>query len=180
VKKLIEKTISSKRVFEGRFLSVRVDTVDLSNGRRATRDIVEHAGGVVIAAVTADKKIVLVRQFRQALGRVVLELPAGVLKKGEKERTAALRELEEETGFCAKKIKRVFSAYASPGYSNEMLHYYVADDLKQMKQQLDEDELVEVDLLPLNVCLKMIKAGKIKDNKTILGVWAIERWLKGG
>ena len=179
MKKLIEKTVGSKRVFEGRFLSVRVDTVDLSNGRRSTRDIVEHAGGVVIAAVTEDKKIVLVRQFRQALGRIVLELPAGVLKKGEKERTAALRELEEETGFCAKKIKRIFSAYASPGYSNELLHYYLAENLQPMKQQLDEDELVEVDILPLDVCLKMIEAGKIKDNKTILGVWAVERGLKG-
>lgn len=176
---LWEKEIESKKVFQGRLINVRVDTVEMPDGKRSTREIVEHPGAVAIVAVTQDQELVLVRQFRKATGEIVLELPAGVPQKGERGEDAARRELEEETGYYAKKIKKVWEGYASPGYSNEVIQYYLAEDMNKMKQKTDEDEFVEVDLIDLETCVDLLKEGKIKDNKTIIGILLAEKHLKG-
>lgn len=115
MEKFEEKEISSKRVFEGRLLGVRVNAVRLPNGVETSREIVEHPGAVAVVAISEDNELVLVRQFRKATGEVLLEVPAGVPKKGEKGEEAARRELEEETGYHAHRVKKIWEGYASPG-----------------------------------------------------------------
>lgn len=170
MKKLIEKHVKSEKIYQGHLLGVRKDTVKTPGGREAVRDIVEHPGAVAVAAITEDQELILVRQFRQPVGEIVLEIPAGVPNKGEAWIDAAKRELEEETGYRAGKIKKVFRAFATPGYSNEIIEYYLAEDLTQVKAHPDEDEYVEVDLIDLETCVDMLKNGKINDNKTIIGI----------
>ena len=180
MEKFEEKEISSKRVFDGRLLGVRVDTVKLPSGVESTREVVEHPGAVAVIAVTKDNELVLVRQFRKATGEVLLEVPAGVPRKGEKGEDAARRELEEETGYHAKKVVKVWEGYASPGYSNELIRYYLAMDMNLMKQSPDEDESIEVELVDIDLCLDLVKTGKIKDNKTFIGIMiAREKLIEG-
>jgi len=168
--KLGEKKISSKKVFSGRLLKLRVDTVKLPNGVRTTREIVAHPGAVTIIALTDRNELVLVRQFRTAAGEVLLELPAGVPFKGEQGERTAKRELEEETGYRAKSVKKVYAGYASPGYSDELIQFYFARGLKKYKQMTEEDELIDVELVDLGLCLDLVKTGRIKDNKTVAGI----------
>ena len=179
MKNLEEKEISSKRIFDGRLLGVRIDTVKLPNGKESTREVVEHPGAVAIIAITADNEMVLVRQFRQPTGEILLEVPAGVPLKGESGEAAARRELEEETGYHAKKIKKLWEGYTTPGYSNELIHYFLALDMNLMKQRPDEDEFVEVELIDIEACLDMVKTGKIRDNKTAIGILFADKYLKG-
>lgn len=180
MEKFKEEEIGSKRIFSGRLLGLRVDTVRLLSGVETTREVVEHPGAVAVVAITADNELVLVRQFRKATGEVLLEVPAGVPLKGEKGEEAARRELEEETGYHAGKITKVWEGYASPGYSNELICYYLAQDMNLMKQKTDEDESIEVDMVEVELCLDLIKTGKIKDNKTIVGVTIADLFIRGG
>ena len=177
--KFKEKEISSKRIFKGRLLGVRVDTVKLPSGVESTREIVEHPGAVAVVAITQDNELVLVRQFRKATGEVLLEVPAGVPQMGEKGEDAARRELEEETGYHAKKITKVWEGYASPGYSNELIRYYLAQDMNLMQQKTEEDEFIEVDLVEFELCLDLIKTGKIRDNKSIVGIMIADLFIRG-
>lgn len=179
MKILEEKELERKKIFEGRLLKLRVDTVELPNGVRSTREIVEHPGAVAVIALTKDQEMVLVRQFRKPLGKVLLEIPAGVPKTGEKGEDCARRELQEETGFHAKKVKKVWEGAASPGYSNEIIHFYLAEDLNKMKQELDEDELIEVDIIDVEACLDLLKRGEVRDNKTMIGIMIADLRLKG-
>lgn len=179
MKELKEKEISRKTVFEGRLIKLRVDTVKLPSGKEATREIVEHPGAVAIIAITKDNELVLVRQYRKATGEILLEIPAGVPKTNEPGEETARRELEEETGFYAKKMKKVFEGYVSPGYSDECLNYYLAQDMTRLKQKADEDEFIEVDLIDIEACLDMLKRGKIRDNKTMIGIMVADMAVKG-
>jgi len=171
-----EKTIKSKRIYSGHLLGLREDTVKLTTGRISRREICEHPGAVVIAALTAKKEIVLIRQFRKPAERVLLEVPAGLFHKGESLKQAALRELSEEAGYSAGKIEPVFSAYTSPGYSTEIIHYFLAEKLIKTAQHYEEDEQIEVELVPVEKAFKMVKAGRINDNKTIVGI-IIAKWM---
>lgn len=177
--KFQEKEIKTRRIFRGRLLGVREDTVELPSGRQSTREIVEHPGAIAIVAITKDKEMVLVRQFRKAAGGVLLEVPAGVPKKGELGEDCARRELEEETGFHAKRVRKIWEGYASPGYSTEFIQYYLAEDMIHMKQKPDEDEFIEVDLAEIDLCVDMLKNGKIKDNKTMIGIMIADIYIKG-
>ncbi|MFC1568431.1 NUDIX domain-containing protein [Candidatus Margulisiibacteriota bacterium] len=176
---LEEKKIKSERKFKGRLLGLRVDTVKTPGGNQATREVVEHPGAVAVVALTKDKEMVLVRQFRQPTGQVLVELPAGVPKKSESAEDCARRELEEETGFHAKKVKKVWAGYASPGYSDELIQFCLAEDMTRMKQNTEEDEFIEVDLVDLDACVDMLKNGKINDNKTMIGITIADKHLKG-
>ena len=144
--------------------------VELSNGKISNREVVEHPGAVIIVPITSDKKIVLIKQFRKPVEKVIYEIPAGLIDKGEKLEDAAKRELKEETGYVAGKIKKFLSAYTTPGYSTEMIHYFLATDLKKESQSFDEDENIEVELVDLKESIEWIKQGKINDNKTIVGI----------
>jgi len=176
--KFKEKTLKKRRIYKGRIVSLREDTVKLSTGRVAKREIVEHKGAVAIIAICGKDKIVLVKQFRKPADRVLYEIPAGLANKGESDPAAAKRELEEETGFLAGRVKKVFEGYSSPGYSTEVIKFFVATNLKKTKQRSDDDELIDVMVIPIRSCSSLIKKGMIKDNKTLIGIMLAQKAIK--
>ncbi len=177
--KLWEKEIKSEMIYKGTLLGLRRDTVKLPDGRQSTREVVEHPGAVAVVAITKDKELVMVRQFRKPTGKVLLEVPAGVPKKKESPEDCARRELEEETGFHAKKVRKIWEGYASPGYSDELIQFCLAEDMTRMKQKTEEDEFIEVDLVDLDLCVDLLKNGKIRDNKTMIGIMIADLVVKG-
>lgn len=170
---LIEKTIASEDVFQGRVIKVRVDTVLLPDGNTARREVVEHPGAVVILALNEGDEIIMVRQYRHATGEVLLELPAGKRDPGESPLVCAKRELEEETGYSAQEWQVLFSFYTSPGFCNELLHFVVARGLVKGDSHPDGEEFLEVLQVPVEEARRMVAAGEIKDAKTILGILAL-------
>jgi len=177
--RLEEKTTESKRVYEGRIVNLRVDTVELPDGRHAVREVVEHRGAVAVVPLLDASRVVMVRQYRQPVGQVLLEIPAGTLDKGEDAEECARRELAEEVGYSAGRLTRMFSTYLSPGYSDEMLHTFLAEDLTPAHAETDEDELVEVLTADLDDAVKMIRTGEIRDAKTVCGLLMAQRLLSG-
>ncbi|KAF0133740.1 MAG: ADP-ribose pyrophosphatase [Candidatus Saganbacteria bacterium] len=171
-----EKTIKSKRIYKGRYIGLRDDWVCLATGRITRREICEHPGAVAVIAVTPKKEIVLIRQFRKPAEKVLYEIPAGLVDNGESQNEAARRELKEETGYKTKKIKKVLSAFTTPGYSTEVLHYFLAEKLSKHKQECEDDEHIEVALVPIDKAVQMVKSGKIDDNKTIIGIM-YAKWM---
>lgn len=168
--KFEEKTTASRRIYDGRIVSLREDDVVLPSGIKAKREIVEHYGAVAVIALTDKNEIVFVRQYRKPAEGVMLEIPAGMMHKGEAAEATAGRELEEEAGYKARKILKVLEAYTSPGYSTEIIRYCIATDLIKVQQRCDEDENIRVELIGADKALNMIEQGEIKDNKTIVGI----------
>ncbi len=166
-----EVTLNSKRIFQGRLLGLRDDEVQLATGVVSHREICEHPGAVAIVALTKNNEIVIIRQFRKPTEQILIEIPAGLFNKGEDLSHAALRELKEETGYVAKKIKHVLSMYTSPGYSTELLHFFLATDLTKEEQSYEEDEYIEVELTTIESLSNLVKSGDVKDGKTIVGLW---------
>jgi len=150
---------------------MRDDEVELANGVISHREICEHPGAVCVIPITSDGRIVLIRQFRKPAEEVLIEIPAGLINKEEKLENAAIRELEEETGYKASKIEFVFSIFMSPGYSTEKLHFFIARDIIKTKTGQDFDEHIEAEIFSIDDAFQMIKDGKIKDSKTIIGVY---------
>lgn len=175
---LTERTLDSKRIYDGRIVSLRVDTVELPDGKEARREIVEHRGAVAIVPLLDSREVVMVRQYRQAAGEILLEIPAGTLGQGEDPEDCARRELIEETGYKAAEMIKLFSSYLSPGYSNEMLHTYLATGLSENPGVQDEDEFVEVVRIDLDDVMEMIRRGEIKDAKSICGCLIAECMLR--
>ncbi|WP_456278434.1 NUDIX domain-containing protein [Bacillus sp. AK128] len=171
-----EKTLSSKTLFEGRVIDLVLEEVLLPNGKTSTREIVKHPGAVAVIPITDDGKIVMVRQYRKALERELVEIPAGKLEKGEKPELTARRELEEETGYGCASLTHLISFYTSPGFADEMVHLYVAEGLtqKENKLELDEDEFVEVIALSIEEAKQYIHEQKIYDAKTAYAVQYLE------
>lgn len=170
-KELDEITLSTEPIFKGKVISVQVDTVELPNGETSKREIVRHTGAVAVLAIHDDRMIV-VEQFRQPLGRTQVEIPAGKLEPREDPADAIGRELKEETGYTAKDMKLLFSFYTSPGFADEIVHLYLADDLIEGEAQLDEDEFLEMSKITLEEAYEQIRAGQISDAKTIMAVQA--------
>jgi len=165
-----EKTISSERIYEGAILNLRKDLVTVIGDKTSYREIVEHRGGVTLAAITDDKKMVLVRQFRKAAEKVVLEAPAGKMEEGEDPKLTAIRELKEETGYTAANLEHITSFYSSIGYSEEVIHLYYATGLVPGETNFDDNEaldIVEYDIAELK---RMVLAGEIEDGKTIAAI----------
>lgn len=162
----MEKTINSELIFNGRVVKLYKDSVELSTGQKTFREVVKHSGGVVILAFKGDK-ILLVKQFRYPMKEVMLELPAGKLEQGEDPFEAAKRELEEETGYCANKLTDLGYVYTSPGYSDEKLYLYKAEDLEFTHCHPDEGEIIQAFEYKYDDVLKMIDNGQINDAKTL-------------
>ncbi len=166
----MEKTLESKRVYEGRIINLRLDSVSLENGNTAMREVVEHPGAVGIVALKENGDIVMVKQYRKAVEQVLLELPAGKLEQGENPLDCAARELTEETGYTAGDLRYLVSFYTSPGFSNEIMHMFLATNLKEGKNDPDDDEMVETVEISRDRAMDMILKGEIKDGKTIAGI----------
>jgi ADP-ribose pyrophosphatase len=141
---LEERTLTSKHVYQGRVLNLRLDTGELANGATTFREIVEHRGSVAVVAVNGQGKVLLVRQYRKAAEEGLLEIPAGTLDNTENVLECVQRELREETGFRAGKVEKLFSGYISPGYSTEVIHLYLCTDLTPSPLTPDADEAIEV------------------------------------
>lgn len=162
MKNLEEKTLQTKRIFNGKIVSLQVDDVLLPNGKTSKREIIKHPGAVAILAMTDDKKIVLVEQYRKALGRTIVEIPAGKLENEEEPISCAARELEEETGYTCKKLELLTSFYTSPGFANEIIHLYIAEGITKKLNAAppDEDEFVRSVELTLDEALVYVKDKK--------------------
>lgn len=161
-----EKTIESELIFDGRVVKLYKDKIELPTGKESLREVVKHSGGVVILAKKEDK-ILLVKQFRYPMKEILYELPAGKLEIGEDPFEAAKRELEEETGYCANKWTNLGYVYTSPGYSDEKLYLYEAEDLEFTHCHPDEGEIIQAFEYNYDDVLKMIDNGEINDAKTL-------------
>lgn len=163
---LFEKTTEKIYVYEGKIINVRRDKASLPTGKPCVREVVEHNGGVCVAALTDKNELLFVRQFRYPYMEVILELPAGKLEKGEDPFAAGKRELEEETGFTAGKYANLGKFYPTPGYCGEVIHLYAGWQLKETGMHLDDDEFLEVERIPLSKAVDMVLNGEIPDGKT--------------
>jgi ADP-ribose pyrophosphatase len=173
-----EKTISSQVIFEGRILKLRIDTVQTADGRRSTREIIEHADCVAVIAVDADDNVLLVKQFRKALEKELLEIPAGGIDDGEDAEAAVIREMQEEVGYRPQKMDRLCGLYSSPGFCNEYLHLYLATDLTPGNLYAEDTAGIEVVRVPVAEISDLVTSGKIEDAKTIAGLLAFLEYRK--
>jgi 8-oxo-dGTP pyrophosphatase MutT (NUDIX family) len=169
-----------RRIYEGRIFTVQLETLTLPNGGEFKAEIIRHPGSVVIVPVTAAGEIVLVRQYRHAIGRHAWELPAGSLKPGEDEAAAAKRECHEEIGLVAEQLERVGSFYPTPGYCDEEMNFFVARGLRDARAgdeaaHADEDEEIEARAFTPADIERMIGAGEIIDLKTVAGLYLLGR-----
>ena len=163
-------------MYAGKIISVRVDRIELPNGRTATREVVEHPGAVAVLALTAPESVVLVRQFRYPINEITLELPAGKLEQGEDPLRAAHRELAEETGFVAGQMEFMTSFYSTPGFSDERMRLYLATDLKAGTPRPDDDEFLDCLTVDRSTAARMIGEGAFTDAKTLVGLlWWLQR-----
>ncbi|WP_332649346.1 NUDIX hydrolase [Lysinibacillus sp. 54212] len=176
MKKFEEKTIHSEQIYQGKVISLKVDDVTLPNGHESKREIVNHPGAVAIIPITSDGKLVVVEQYRKALERSIVEIPAGKLEPGEAPEITARRELEEETGYGCHELEYLLSFATSPGFADEVIHLYVARDLYPIenKAALDEDEFVERMEISLEEAEKMVAEQQIYDAKTAYAIL----WMK--
>lgn len=163
-----EKTLLNENIYRGKIIEVNLKTVELPNGKEAKREIVNHPGGVAILAYKDKDTILLVEQFRKPLERKLLELPAGKIERGEEPKICGIRELEEETGYKANKFSYLGKIVTSPGFCDEYIYLYKAEDLYKGNTGLqDEDEFINVKELKIDIVKEMIKKGEIIDAKTI-------------
>ena len=171
-----EKTISSEMIYKGAILNLRKDTVEVVGNKISHREIIEHNGGVTIAAITDDNKMVMVKQFRKAVEQVILEVPAGKRDGDEEPIETAKRELKEETGYTARDTKFLTKFYASVGYSEEVIYAYLCTGLTPGETQFDDNEAIDVIEYDIDELYQMIKDGEIVDSKTIITIlMAIEQ-----
>jgi len=172
----LEKVVSSTTVYRGRVLRHKMVRVKLPDGRMYLRDTVEHPGAVALIPML-DDEIILIRQFRLAAGRVLFEIPAGTLEQDESPEKCAARELTEETGYRAGNLVKLSHCFLAPGYSSEMIHFYLATELQLGKQQLDDEEAIQVCPTPMRKALEMVRSNEIEDAKTMVGILLYERYL---
>lgn len=175
-KNLEEKTISTKQIFHGKIIDVNLTEVELPNGKTAQREIVNHPGAVGILAITDENKIILIKQFRKAIEKTIIEIPAGKLEKNEDPKVCAYRELKEETGYIAKDMIPLGKIYTSPGFANEVIYLYKAEGLIADIAEPDEDEFLELLELSFTEIKELIDYGEFFDAKTLIAInnWQIE------
>ena len=162
------RILNTVRIFNGGFLKVDSVDVELPNGKSVVHEVVRHPGAVCVIALDEQGRMLIVRQYRTALERVTVEIPAGKLDLGEDPLKAVKRELEEETGYSAATIRRLASIAVASGYSDEIIHLYLATDLTPGIAQPDEDELLTVEWVPVDVLVNSVLDGRIEDSKTVI------------
>ncbi len=163
---LVETFVSSEEIFNGRLLHVFRDTVELPNGKRSTREYIRHNGAVAIVPIDENGDVFMVRQFRHAVGRVTLEIPAGKIDPGEEPLASAERELSEETGLLDAQFESIGDLMPSVAYTSEIIYMYIARGFTVGDQHTDPDEFVQVVKIPLSELVDMVMSGQIEDAKT--------------
>lgn len=176
--KLTEKRVSGETVFDGKIMHVRRDTVVLEDGSEAFREVVDHSGGVCVLAMDDENRILMVRQFRYPFERVLREIPAGKLERGEDPDQAAARELREETGAVAGNMQKLGEIYPTPAYCGEIIRMYLARDLIFGENDLDEGEFLDVERIPFDTLVEQVLSGEIRDAKTVAAVLKAKLILK--
>lgn len=164
---MTEKTLSEKLIYKGRILDLHVDEIELPDGKKSIREVVEHHGGVCVAALTDNDELLFVRQYRYPYHRVLLELPAGKLEKGENPLEAGIRELEEECGVKAQNVIPMGQVYPTVAYCSEIIHLFLARGLTATNQHLDDGEFLSVEKISLDEAVKLVMNGEISDSKTV-------------
>ena len=177
---LTEKLFESERIFKGRLLGLRRDTVVLPDGRHGTREVIEHPGAVAVAALTEDGGVLMVEQYRYAVGRQLLEIPAGCLEPGEEPLACAVRELREVTGACAKEWTPLGYIYPTAGCSGEVIHLFAARGLSFGEGQLDADEFLTLRTLPWAEALEQCISGENPDAKTVAALLRLAQLRAAG
>ena len=162
-----EPTISSRHIYSGRIIDVRVDTVRLQNGRESTREIVDHAPSICVVPVDADGNVLMVRQYRKPVDQFLLEVPAGGIEAGETPEEATQRELQEEIGHTAGNLLALSAFWLAPGWCSEYMYAFLATDLDPAALDSDEDEFIEVVRVPLSGALDLIGSGQVQDAKSV-------------
>jgi ADP-ribose pyrophosphatase len=169
----LPQLLSTSRVFTGLVFNVRIDELRYGDGSKHRLDVVEHGASFTILATPHPGEVILVRQYRHAAGASLWELPAGMSEAGEEPIVGAARELREETGYRAGRMRPLASLYSTPGFCDEILHFFHADDLQAGDQDLDDDEVIEVGVFELDAAWRLVAGGAIADCKTVLGLlWA--------
>ncbi|MEC2070679.1 NUDIX hydrolase [Alkalihalophilus marmarensis] len=167
---LYEKTIKSNSIYSGKIIDLQVDEVELPNGKTSKREIIKHPGAVAILPITTEGKLILVRQFRKALEKTIIEIPAGKLDEGEEPADCAKRELAEETGYVTDNLDFLLSFYTSPGFADELIYMYVATGLTAGEVNRDEDEFLDVIEATLEEAEEMVRDERIHDAKTAYAI----------
>ena len=175
---MAEETLSSRRIFEGRALKLRVDSVRLPGGKETTREIVEHDDCVAIVALDDADNILLVKQYRKPVEKELLEIPAGGIDPGESHEDAVRREMREETGFLPRKLEKLGGFYSSPGFCTEYLYLYLATDLVPSPLQAEDSQSISLVRAPLDQIRGLIASGAICDAKSIAGLLAFLDYRK--
>ena len=174
-----EKPLKQDYLYRGKIVNLRVDNAELPDGTTALREVIEHPGGVCVAALTEKEELLFVEQFRYPYMETVLELPAGKLEYGEDPFEAGKRELLEETGAAAENYRDLGKLYPTPSYCGEIIHMYLAENLTFSEQHLDEDEFLEVRRIPLEEAFQMVMRNEIRDSKTQVGILKTYQLVKG-
>ncbi|MBO5994928.1 MAG: NUDIX hydrolase [Firmicutes bacterium] len=172
-----EKTLSEEMIYEGKIINLKKQKVTVKNGT-SYREIIEHNGGAVLAAITDDKKMVMIRQFRKPAEKVMFEVPAGKIDPGEDPLVTAGRELKEETGYTAREVKYLTSFYPSVGYSKEVLHLYLCTGLVPGETDFDENEAIDMELWDIEELYQMVMRGELDDAKTIIAIQFAHELIK--
>jgi len=173
-----EKTMKSEKIYDGKILNLKVVTVEIPGKKYSKREIIEHPDGVGIIPITDEGQIVLVKQYRKAVGKVLIELPAGKMDVNEEPVETAKRELHEETGYTANEFKYLFEFYTSPGFCNEKIYLFLAKGLQEGEVSFDGDEYCETVKFSIEELDKMIDRGEIMDSKTIIGIYYAKQYIK--
>ena len=166
-----EKTLSSKMIFNGRAVNLRVDTIQMPDGRQTTREIIEHGACIAVVAIDEQDNVLLVSQYREVVEKELLEIVAGGIEPDEDVETAVKREMQEETGYLPQKLQSLGGYYLAPGYSTEFLYLYLATDLLPSRLVAEDTEGINIVRVPVSQIRKLLASGKICDGKSIAGLY---------